>query len=84
MDEKSSKRLVLAANVGTFRATRLSLGLITSWSECCHAIQKVLEGLPDQHLSCYMDGVAVHHTSLDSLILLKEELLIKIRTFGLR
>ena len=47
-------------------------------------MQKALEGLPDQHLVHYMDDVAVHHTSLDSLILLTEGLLYKFQTFRLK
>ena len=43
-------------------------------------MQKVLEGLPDQHLIHYMNDAV----SLDSLILLTEELLNKIQTFGFK
>ena len=84
IDDESSERLAIATDRGTFKPTRLPLGLVTSPSECCNAMQKVLQDLPVSNTLHYMDDVAVFHTSIDSLIDLTGLLLSKIKEFGLK
>ena len=84
IDDESGERLAIATDRGTFKPTRLPLGLVTSPSECCHAMQTVLEGLPASNTLHYVDDVAVFHQSLDDLITLTDSLLSKLKKFGLK
>ena len=82
--EESSDRLAIATDRGVYRPTRLPLGLTTSPTLCCFAMQKVLDGIPNKSLIHYVDDIAVFDTDLDKLITLTTDLLDKIKTFNLR
>ena len=75
IDDETSQRLAMATERGPFRPTRLPFGLVSSPSEMCAQMQKIMTGFPTDNLIQYMDDLVIFSTDLDKLIELTGDLL---------
>ena len=65
----------MATERGPFRSTRLPFGLVSSPSEMCAQMQKIMTGFPTNNQIQYMDNLVIFSTELDKLIELTGDLL---------
>ena len=82
IDDETSQRLAMATERGPFRPTRLPFGLVSSPSEMCAQMQKIMTGFPTDNLIQYMDDLVIFSTDLDKLIELTGDLLKRFVTMG--
>ena len=84
IDEETSQRLAMAKERGPFCPTHLPFGLVSSPSEMCAQMQKIMLGFSKEHLIQYMDDLFIFSTDLDKLIKLTADLLKCFYDYGLK
>ena len=84
IDDKTSQCLAMAMERGPFRPTHLPFGLVSSPSEMCTQMQKLMTGFPTDNLIQYMDDLVIFSTNLDKLIELIGDLLKCFCDYGLK
>ena len=84
IDNKTLQRLTIAMERGPFRPTCLPFSLVSSPSEMCAHMQKIMTGFPSEHLIQYMDYLVIFSTNMDKLIDLTGKLLNRLSEYRLK
>ena len=74
----------MATERDPFHPTHLLFGLISSPSEMCAKMQKIMSGFSKEHLIQYMDDLVIFSTDLSKLIELTADLLKRFCDYGLK